>query len=59
MKIAYLGLYGAFGYDLIYQFERIEHYKSKRDQQRDMVVYLPDEIYVVNHRKEESLCSTV
>jgi anthranilate synthase len=48
----YLGLYGAFGYDLIFQFETIVKHHARTDLQRDMVLYLPDEIYVVNHRKE-------
>lgn len=50
----YLGLYGAFGYDLIFQFEPIQLCKERPESQRDMVLYLPDEIYVVNHRKEEA-----
>lgn len=50
----YLGLYGAFGYDLIYQFEELPRFKERDPLQRDMVLYLPDEIYVVNHRKEEA-----
>ncbi|WP_419418805.1 anthranilate synthase component I [Legionella sp. D16C41] len=50
----YLGLYGAFGYDLIFQFEALEKQKTRAAEQRDMVLYLPDEIYVVNHRKEEA-----
>ncbi|MGQ3889019.1 anthranilate synthase component I [Legionella sp. CNM-1927-20] len=50
----YLGLYGAFGYDLIFQFEALEKQKERDPNQRDMVLYLPDEIYVVNHRKEEA-----
>lgn len=50
----YLGLYGAFGFDLIYQFEQLEKTKERDASQRDMVLYLPDEIYVVNHRKEEA-----
>ncbi|STX29290.1 anthranilate synthase (glutamine amidotransferase) component I [Legionella beliardensis] len=50
----YLGLYGAFGYDLIFQFESLERCKERAADQRDMVLYLPDEIYVVNHRKEEA-----
>ncbi|MFC3907793.1 anthranilate synthase component I [Legionella dresdenensis] len=50
----YLGLYGAFGYDLIFQFEALETHKPRFDDQRDMVLYLPDEIYIVNHRKEEA-----
>lgn len=50
----YLGLYGAFGYDLIFQFEALERRKERGVDQRDMVLYLPDEIYIVNHRKEEA-----
>lgn len=50
----YLGLYGAFGYDLIFQFEPIDLCQTRAYTQRDMVLYLPDEIYVINHRKEEA-----
>ena len=50
----YLGLYGSFGYDLIFQFEAVDVSKQRSDNQRDMVLYIPDEIYVVNHRKEEA-----
>ncbi|WP_454782500.1 anthranilate synthase component I [Legionella sp. WA2022007384] len=52
---SYLGLYGAFGFDLIFQFEDLPKHKQRELSQRDMVLYLPDEIYVVNHRKEEAL----
>lgn len=48
----YLGFYGAFGYDLIFQFEHLKQVKERLADQREMVVYLPDEIYVVNHRRE-------
>lgn len=51
---SYLGLYGALGFDLIFQFEELQKYKERELSQRDMVLYLPDEIYVVNHRKEEA-----
>lgn len=50
----YLGLYGAFGFDLIYQFEDLPKHKKRDVNQREMVLYFPDEIYVVNHRKEEA-----
>lgn len=50
----YLGIYGAFGYDLIFQFEQIEAHQARTNAARDMVLYFPDEIYVVNHRKEEA-----
>ncbi|CDZ79057.1 Anthranilate synthase component 1 [Legionella massiliensis] len=48
----YLGFYGALGYDLIFQFEKLQQHKERDLHQREMVLYLPDEIYVVNHRKE-------
>ena len=50
----YLGLYGAFGYDMIFQFEAVDVCQQRSASQRDMVLYLPDEIFVVNHRKEEA-----
>lgn len=50
----YLGFYGAFGYDLIFQFEELTKNKERSAKQREMVLYLPDEMYVVNHRKEEA-----
>ena len=50
----YLGLYGAFGYDLVYQFEKIEA-KHKRDpEQTDCHLFLPVELVVVDRQKEEA-----
>ncbi|KTD09209.1 anthranilate synthase [Legionella gratiana] len=51
---SYLGLYGAFGFDLIFQFEDLQKHKERDLSQRDMVLYFPDEIFVVNHQKEEA-----
>lgn len=51
---SYLGLYGAFGFDLIYQFEELPQHKERDLEQREMVLYLPDELFIVNHRKEEA-----
>lgn len=51
---SYLGLYGSFGYDLVFQFEQLPQKLSRDKNQRDLVLYLPDEIYIVNHRKEEA-----
>lgn len=45
----HLGLYGAFGYDLVLQFESITQYRSRPDDQRDLVLYLPDELMVVDY----------
>ncbi|MBN1960237.1 MAG: anthranilate synthase component I [Deltaproteobacteria bacterium] len=49
---AYLGLYGAFGYDLAFQFEPIKLHLSRPQNQRDLVLYLPDQIVVVDHQRE-------
>ncbi len=46
---ASLGLYGAFGYDLAFQFDAIDLKLKRPDDQRDMVLYLPDEILVVDN----------
>ena len=50
----YIGLYGAFGFDLIYQFEDLSQHKQRELSQREMVLYFPDEVFVVNHRKEDA-----
>ncbi|GGI75571.1 anthranilate synthase component I [Legionella impletisoli] len=50
----YLGLYGAFGYDLIFQFEDLKSHQVRHHEDRTLVLYLPDEIFIVNHRKEEA-----
>src|SRR5690606_18664750 len=39
-----LGLYGAFGYDLAFQFDPVELKLDRPASQRDLVLYLPDEI---------------
>jgi anthranilate synthase len=44
-----IGLYGAFGYDLAFQFDAINLKLKRPDDQRDMVLFLPDEILVVDN----------
>ena len=44
-----LGLYGAFGYDLVFQFENIDRVVERDLAQRDMVLYLPDRLFVAQH----------
>ncbi|WP_305987049.1 anthranilate synthase component I [Roseibium sp. MMSF_3544] len=44
-----LGLYGAFGYDVAFQFEPIDLKLDRPDDQRDVVLFLPDEILIVDH----------
>ncbi|MBV9113681.1 MAG: anthranilate synthase component I [Hyphomicrobiales bacterium] len=48
-ECAHLGLYGAFGYDLAFQFDPIRKRLGRPDGQRDIVLFLPDEIIVVDH----------
>jgi len=48
----HLGLYGAFGYDLAFQFEPVRLKLERPPEQRDLVLYLPDELIVVDHRRE-------
>ena len=44
-----LGLYGAFGYDLAFQFDPVDYVLKRKQSQRDLVLYLPDEVLVVDH----------
>jgi anthranilate synthase len=44
-----LGLYGAFGYDLAFQFDPVDTVLERKESQRDLLLYLPDEILVVDH----------
>ncbi len=46
-----LGLYGAFGYDLAFQFDPVALKLDRGQSQRDLVLYLPDEILVVDHHQ--------
>jgi anthranilate synthase len=51
----HLGLYGAFGYDLAFQFEPVRLGIDRAAGQRDLVLHLPDEILVVDLRREEAI----
>ncbi|MCH2095841.1 MAG: anthranilate synthase component I [Rhodobacteraceae bacterium] len=44
-----LGLYGAMGYDLAFQFEPIDYHLDRPADQRDLVMFLPDRILMVDH----------
>ena len=59
----HLGLFGAFGYDLAFQFEPLR-LRPGRDgagsrpgagRQRDLVLHLPDELYVIDRKRETAL----
>jgi len=49
---AYLGLYGAFAYDLAFQFEPVLKQQRRDSATRDLVLYLPDEVLVADHHTE-------
>ena len=50
-----LGLYGSFGYDLIFQFEQsIKHQKPRAVDQEDLVLFLPDRFTVVDNKLSSS-----
>ncbi|MDQ2810396.1 MAG: anthranilate synthase component I [Actinomycetota bacterium] len=51
----HLGLYGAFGYDLAFQFEPVRLRLDRPAGQRDMVLHLPDEIWVLDRMREEAI----
>jgi anthranilate synthase len=51
----HLGLYGAFGYDLAFQFEAIRPRRPRPGDQRDLVLHLPDEIYVLDRKRETAV----
>lgn len=51
---ANLGLYGAFGYDLAFQFDPVALKLDRPQSQRDVVLYLPDEILVVDHHQAKA-----
>ncbi|WP_174802689.1 anthranilate synthase [Martelella limonii] len=46
---ASLGLYGAFGYDLAFQFDAVTLSLERPADQRDMVLFLPDEVLMVDN----------
>ncbi|MBD2775474.1 anthranilate synthase [Iningainema tapete] len=50
----HLGLYGAFGYDLVFQFEQMPKHLKRAEDQRDLVLYLPDELLVVDYHLQQA-----
>jgi anthranilate synthase len=49
---SFLGLYGAFGYELAFQFEDVRRQIPRQGDERNLVLYLPDTLLVVDHQKE-------
>jgi anthranilate synthase len=52
----HLGLYGAFGYDLAFQFEPVRLRHARPAGQRDLVLHLPDQLYVLDRKREAATC---
>jgi len=52
----HLGLYGAFGYDLAFQFEPVRLRHTRPSSQRDLVLHLPDRLYVLDRKRETATC---
>jgi len=52
----HLGLYGAFGYDLAFQFEPVRLRHARPAAQRDLVLHLPDQLYVLDRKRETAIC---
>jgi anthranilate synthase len=52
----HLGLYGAFGYDLAFQFEPVRQRQARPATQRDLVLHLPDQLYVLDRKREVATC---
>ncbi|MEM0906751.1 MAG: anthranilate synthase component I [Pseudomonadota bacterium] len=50
-----LGLAGAFGYDLAFQFDPITVRLDRPQDQREIVLYLPDEILAVDHYSKRAI----
>ncbi len=48
----FLGVYGAFGYDLIFQFDDMPWVHERPDDDRALHVFLPDRIFVLDRRLE-------
>jgi anthranilate synthase len=51
----HLGLYGTFGYDLAFQFEPVRQVIERPADQRDLVLHLPDEVWIVDLQREEAV----
>ncbi len=51
---SHFGLYGAFGYDLVYQLEPIATLRPRPDDHRDLVAFVPDELIVIDHQRDSA-----
>lgn len=49
-----LGFYGAFGFDLLFQFEKINLINKRDGKQPIIRLFFPDKIYTFDRKKEEA-----
>ena len=49
-----LSLFGSFGYDIAFQFDPIEEKLERPANQRDLVLFLPDKILIVDNHAGEA-----
>jgi anthranilate synthase len=48
----FLGLFGGFGYDLLFQFEPIALRNARPPEAKDLHLFFPDQLVVIDRRKE-------
>jgi anthranilate synthase len=48
----FLGLHGAFAYELVFQLEDIQRRLPREPGDRELLLYLPDSILVLDHQRE-------
>jgi len=51
-KDEYLSMFGAFGYDLVFQFEPIEFKQDRSKSDVDCHLYFPDRVEAIDHQKQ-------
>ncbi|MET0390845.1 MAG: anthranilate synthase component I [Polyangiales bacterium] len=52
---ARLGLYGAFGYDLVFQLDCLQKRLPRAKSSRELVLYLPDALLVLDHAVQSAV----
>jgi anthranilate synthase len=55
MDSATLGFYGAFGFDLVFQFESLRQKHARPAEQVDCVLFFPTDVVLVDRQKEAAI----
>ncbi len=50
----YLSMFGAFGYDLVFQFEPIRTKHDRSRERKDCHLFLPDRVEAIDHQKQQA-----